>query len=207
MNRKIIAIIVGLHSVAFAQDIFLGLPAAKNTKPDLTKFAGILDVKVLSEPIRPIDVAANPKAWDDKLMFRYGDDEFLFNFASYSKIMDDRILRLGSKQQNTSRAKVLTCITEMFRLLGPPTKYLVDDPEDDKFQDYLGFVWAAEGVQVLLAFHTGDNFPWDGIIVASGGKDRPEVAINGESRGSKEIPRPEDLKGAITTWLKKIETE
>lgn len=207
MNLKIIALVIGLQSVTFAEDIFLGLPAAKNSKPDLTKFEGILDTKVLSEPIRPADVAANPQAWNGKLMDFHEADQYLFNFVAYNKAMDDRILMMTTKGQNPSRAKVLTCITEMFRLLGPPAKYLADDPDDDTFKDYLGFVWAGEGVQVLLAFHTGDEFPWKGTLIASGGKVRPEVVINGESKGSKEVPRPADLKAMITTWLQKIKTE
>lgn len=201
-----IFMLLAAQAITLAQDVFLGIPPAKNAKPDLTKFEGILDAKLLTEPIRPVDVAAKPDAWKDKFLDKY-DGDVLFNVASYVKVMDDRMLMLGSRHPKTSRAKVLACITEMFRLFGPPTKFLTDDPDDDTYQDYLGFVWAGDGAHVLLAFHTGENFPWEGILMASGGADKPERAIEGEANGSKEIPRPADVKGTITTWLKKIENE
>lgn len=196
-------IVSGLH----AQEIFLGLPAAKGSKPDLSKFAEILDTNLLTEPVRPADVAAKPDAWNDKFVEKFPDDKYLFNIAAFSRHEKDRVLMISSKQQASSRAKVLTCITEMFRLLGPPAKYLTDDPEDETYKDYIGFIWTGEGMQVLLAFRTGEQFPWDGIIVASGAQEKPELPINSETKGAKEIPRPTDLKGTLNTWLKKIETE
>ena len=48
---------------------------------------------------------------------------------------------------------------------------------------------------------------WDGILIASGAKVKPELPVKSEANGAKEIPRPADLKGTLTTWLKKIETE
>jgi hypothetical protein len=199
-----LGIATGLH----AEEVFFGLPPAKGAKPDLARFAGIIDADLFKDPpVRPADVAANPNAWEGKFLEKFPDDEFLFNFAAYTKHEQDRILMLNSKQRATSRAKVLTCITEMFRLLGPPAKYLTDDPEDDTYQDYLGFIWTGEDVQVLLAFRTGEQFPWDGILIASGAKVKPELPVKSEANGAKEIPRPADLKGTLTTWLKKIETE
>lgn len=198
---------LGLAAGGNAQEFYLGLPAAKGAMPDLARFAGILDADLLKEPVRPADVAAKPDAWDGKLIEKFPDEQFLFNFAAFNKHEQDRILMLSSKQRATSRAKVLACITEMFRLLGPPAKYLTDDPEDDTYQDYLGFIWTGEGVQVLLAFRTGEQFAWDGIIVASGAKEKPELPVKSEANGAKEIPRPADLKGTLATWLKKIENE
>lgn len=198
---------LGLASGLHADEFFFGLPAAKGAKPDLARFAGVIDADLFKEPVRPADVAANPTAWDDKFVEKFPDDEFLFNFAAFSKHEQDRTLMLNSKQRATSRAKVLACITEMFRLFGPPAKYLVDDPEDDTYKDYLGFIWTSEEVHVLLAFRTGEQFPWDGILVASGAKQKPELPVNSEAKGSKEIPRPADLKGTLATWLKKIEND
>lgn len=204
MKSLLIAILFTAQACASAQEVFLGIPAAKNTKPDLTKFQGILDTKLLTEPIRPVDFAAAPNAWDGKSTQQYGEQEYLFNFASFLKFQDSRMLMMGARHPKTSRAKVLACITEMFRLWGPPAKYLVDDPDDEKFKDYLGFVWVADGAQVLLAFHNGEKYPWDGYLMASGAKENPEIPIRGETKGTKEIPRPADLKGMINNWLQKI---
>lgn len=200
-------IVLGMTSDLHAEESYFGLPAAKGAKPDLARFAGIIDADLFKEPVRPADVAANPTAWDDKFLEKFPDEEFLFNFAAFTKHEQDRILMLNSKQRATSRAKVLTCITEMFRLFGPPAKFLTDDPADDTYKDYLGFIWTGEDVQVLLAFRTGEQFPWDGILIASGAKKEPGLPVKHEAKGAKEIPRPADLKGTLTTWLKKIENE
>lgn len=141
-------------------------------------------------------------------MERYADTN-LFNYGTFIAVKgsDSRLMHLYTRQQKTSRAKVMTCITEMFKLYGQPAKFLMDDPEDNTYQDYMGFVWTGDGAQVLLAIRTGEKFPWEGIIVASGSKEDAATPIRSEMRGAKEIPRPADLKGTITTWLQKIKDE